>query len=586
MRYSAIFPKTRREEPKDASSAGTRMLIRAGFIHKVGGGIWSWTPLGLRVRRKCEEIVRQEMNKTGAIEVELPILQPREFWDESGRWEKYRRAGIAFTLRDRKGQEYFLAPTAEELVVEYARAYLISHRDLPITFWQMSPKFRDELRPRQGVVRSREFLMKDAYSFGATENEMRHAYQTMCVAYRAVFSRAGFDFLQVEADSGSIGGSGSSEFMAITEAGEDVLLHCHSCGYGANQEKATATFCYNEEAMSSLQKIPTPNIRTVEELEHALGVPAQKMVKTIVMLANSRPVIVSMRGDLAISEIKLANLLGVTEVGTADAGTVVEITGAPVGFAGPIGLFGAGKKFGGQDVSYFFDKSVEGMKNFLCGGNEEDVHYINVNTGRDFFTPDKFYDLSVATAGLQCPRCSGTLASVQGIELGHVFQLQQAYSAPMKAVFKDGSGKEVPFWMGCYGIGVSRMVQAIVEQRNDEHGIVWPAQLAPYHAVVVPAGAKFLANGTAVYEKMLSVVGLEVVLDDREERFGVAITDAELIGYPVQVIVGKRFAEEGKLEVRYRDGRSGPLLIDLEELLSLLREFVSSVGSPNNGGRP
>ena len=580
MRYSAIFPKTRREEPKDANSVGTGLLMRAGFVHKVGAGIWSWTHMGLCVRRKCEEVVRGEMNKTGAVEVELPILQPREFWDETARWEKYKRAGIAFALRDRRGQEYLLAPTAEELVVEYARAYITSHRDLPITLWQMGPKFRDELRPRQGVVRAREFLMKDAYSFGATEEQMRQAYQAMCTAYRAVFNRAGFDFIQVEADSGSIGGSGSAEFMAITNAGEDVLLHCHSCGYGANQEKASASFLYTEETASLLQKIPTPNIRTVEELEKALGIPARKMVKTIVMLADGKPVVVSMRGDLAINEIKLANLLGVTEVGTADARTVIEITGAPVGFAGPIGLFVVDKKFEGQDVQYFFDRSVEGMKNFLCGGNEEDVHYINVNAGRDFLAPNQYLDLSVATAGLQCPRCDGVLASAHGIELGHVFQLQQTYSASMKAVFKDELGKEVPFWMGCYGIGVSRMVQAIVEQRHDERGIMWPAQLAPYHVVIVPAGVKFLSQATEVYDKLASVAGLEVMLDDRGERFGVAMTDAELIGYPIQVIVGKRFVEDGKLEVRYRDGKSEPRLVDLEVLLCLVRDFVPVVQSP------
>ena len=571
MRYSKIFPKTRREDPKDATSPGTRLLIRAGFIHKVAAGLWSWTPLGLRVRHKCEQIVREEMNRAGAVEVELPILQPKELWDETARWDKYNRAKISFLSQDHKGQQYMLAPTAEEVITEYARSYLVSHRDLPVTLWQMSPKFRDELRPRQGLVRGREFLMKDAYSFAADEAGMKAAYQQMCQAYHAIFKRSGFDFIQVEADSGAIGGSGSAEFMAVTNFGEDTLLRCPQCGYGANQEKASASFSYADEEMASFTKIDTPNIRTVEDLETAFHIPANKMVKTIVMFADGKPVIVSMRGDLAISEVKLANLLKANDLGTADARTVETVTGAPVGFAGPIGLYGREQSFEGHPVTYFFDRSVQGMRNFLCGANTEDVHYINVNSGRDFPEPVEYKDLSVTTAGLHCSRCQdGIFETVQGVELGHVFQLQQVYSRPMRATYKTEGGQEVPYWMGCYGIGVSRMVQAIVEQRNDEKGIIWPIQLAPFHVVIVPAGIKSLPAAEKIYQELCAHCEVDVMLDDRGERFGVTITDAELIGYPIQVIVGKRFDDDGTLEVRMRGTTVQVNLFSVENMVKFV----------------
>ncbi len=556
MKYSKIFPKTRREDPADVPSPGTRLLIRGGYILPVSGGVWVMTPLGLLARRQVERIVREEMERSGAIELELPILQPRDLWEETKRWDKYVATNTAFRLRDRKNAEFMLAPTAEELVTHFTRAAVQSHRDLPVTFWQMSPKFRDELRPRQGLIRGREFVMKDAYSFGANAEAMCQAYQNMATAYRRIFRRCGFNLIEVEADSGSIGGSGSTEFMAVTEYGEDVLLHCPVCNYGGNQEKASAYFPpYHDEALRDLTKLPTPNIRTVAELANAFSTRADQMVKTIVLVGDGKPVIVSMRGDLEVSEVKLANLLGVRDLTTADPETVKQVTGAPVGFAGPINLYGS------TTVPYFFDRSVEGMRNFLCGANEEDVHFVNVNPTRDFPAISRYYDLSKAVAGQQCPNCKNALQEKRGIELGHIFQLQQVYSQPMNATFTSTDGINVPFWMGCYGIGVSRAVQAIVEQRNDEKGITWPWNLAPYQVVVIPVKLEtHLADAEQIYHD-LTARGIRVILDDREARIGEKLTDAELLGWPLQILVGRTWEHERKLEVRWRDPRTADIAV-------------------------
>ncbi len=548
MLYSKIFPKTRRDDPADSPSPGTRLLIRGGFLMQVAGGVWIMTPLGLAVRRQVERIVREEMERIGAIELELPLLHPKSLWDETGRWDKYAESNTSFRLKDRKGADFMLAPTAEEVMTNFARDSVRTYKDLPVTFWQMSPKFRDELRPRQGLIRGREFVMKDAYSFGATPEDMRAAYYEMEEAYRRIFTRCGFNFIEVEADAGAIGGSGSSEFMAVTDVGEDVLLHCSTCNYGGNQEKTAAFFPpYPDEPLKDLQEISTPDVKTVKALEEKVGLRADKMAKTIVIVADGQPMVVSIRGDLEISELKLANLVGAREVKTADAETVMKVTGAPVGFAGPIGLYGI------VDVPYFFDNSVKGLKNFLCGANREDVHYINVNPGRDFKAIDEFHDLSKAVSGQLCPSCkTNHLAEKRGVELGHIFQLEEVYSTPMGAGYTDQHGAKVSFWMGCYGVGVSRIVQAIVEQKNDARGILWPVALAPYQVCVIPVTSKNLDDAKSVYES-LKKTGIRTLLDDREARIGEKLTDAELLGWPLQVLVGRAWENEEKLEVRLRD---------------------------------
>lgn len=551
MRYTRLGIRTSKTDPKGAPSPGTRLLIRAGFVDQLASGIWVMTDMGLRVRRLAESIVREEMERTGAVEVEMPLLHPAELWEETGRWAKYRKAGIAFHLADRKGARFILAPTAEEPMTDYARRNFTSYRSLPITLWQMSPKFRDELRPRQGLVRGREFLMKDAYSFDADEAGMRQSYKAMQEAYNRIFTRCGFQFIEVEADSGAIGGSGSAEFMAVSEFGEDTLIVCDQCGYGGNQEKASAHFNYPKEEMSPLERLETPEIKTVEQLEEFVDLPASKMVKTIVLVADGDPVIVSLRGDLEISEVKVANILGASEVATADPEMVQIVTSAPVGFAGPINLYGSTK------VRYFFDLSVRGMRNFLCGGNERDVHYINVNPGRDFPEVQEFHDMSKASNGLSCARCQqGTLTERRGIELGHVFQLQQVYSVPMHAVFADSNGNQVPFWMGCYGVGVSRIVQASVEQHNDERGIIWPWTLAPFQVTVLPVNSTNLSTAEEIHSA-LEERGIRVMLDDRDLRIGEKFADAELLGWPIQVVVGRSWDKDGLLEVRLRDDSLG-----------------------------
>jgi len=551
VRYSQIAPKTRRNDPRDAPSPGTRLLVRGGFVEQVAGGIWITATLGLLARRQAEGIVREEMNRAGAVEVEMPILHPAELWEETGRWSKYLSAGIAFHLVDRKGGRFILAPTAEEPMTSFARNNLTTYRDLPVTWWQMSPKFRDELRPRQGLIRGREFVMKDAYSFDADEEGMRRSYRAMEEAYRRVFLRCGFDFVEVEADSGAIGGSGSTEFMAVTEYGEDTLLVCPNCHYGGNQEKAAAYFEYPEMDLKELVRLDTPNIRTVEELEGFVDMRANQMVKTIVLVADDKPVIVSMRGDLEISEVKLANLLGVSSVETAQPHIVEEVTKAPVGFAGPINLFGT------TTVPYYFDTSVRGMRNFLCGANEKDVHFININAGRDFPEITRFHDLSKAVAGSTCFNCKKeAFEEKRGIELGHIFQLQQSYSKAMDATFTAADSTKIPFWMGCYGIGVSRIVQAAVEQHNDERGIIWPWTLAPFQVVIIPVNATKHKEVSQHFYDQFQAEGIRVLLDDRNARIGEKLTDAELLGWPLQVLIGRSWESEQKLEVRQRDTRT------------------------------
>src|SRR3989338_6179561 len=587
MKYSQLAIRTQKSDPRNAPSPGTRLLIRAGFMEQLASGLWIMSHLGLMVRHLVEKIVREEMNRAGALEVEMPILHPVELWEESGRWEKYLQAGIAFHLKDRKGARYILAPTAEEPMTVYARSNLTTYRDLPVTLWQMSPKFRDELRPRQGLIRGREFVMKDAYSFDVDENGMRGSYRAMEHAYQEIFRRCGFDFIEVEADSGTIGGSGSAEFMAVSDHGEDTLLVCPSCGYGGNQEKAAAHFEYPVEEMQGLKRLETPEIRTVEELEQFVGLPASKMVKTIVLVADGdaeHPVVVSIRGDLVISEVKVANTLGAVQVEMADAYVVENVTNAPVGFAGPINLYGK------PGLRFLFDKSVQGMSNFLCGGNEQDVHYVNVNPSRDLPAITEFHDLSKAATGLSCSNCNtGRFEERRGIELGHIFQLQQTYSTPMNAVFTSADGTRVPFWMGCYGIGVSRIIQATVEQHNDERGIIWPWALAPFHVSIMPsAPEKYLADAESLHSR-LEDLGFRVIFDDRDLRIGERFNDAELLGWPVQVVVGRTWEERQKLEVRLRDERlqqfaegkkftsSSGTLLTAEISITELEAFLGSV---------
>lgn len=535
-----------REVPSEASAVSHQLLVRAGFIRQVTGGIYVLLTMALRVLQKIDLIVREEMANIDAQEISMPILQPRELWEQTGRWARYERDDVMFQTTVGSSQ-LGLSPTAEEVVTWLAANGIHSHRQLPLTLYQIGPKFRKEMRPRFGLVRGREFEMKDAYSFDIDEAGMNKSFADEMGAYERIFQRIGFNpLLMVQADSGAIGGSGSAEFMAVTDSGEDTLIVCRDCGYGANREKAVCRITTNYiEDLCPMRKEPTPGIRTVEELEKFFGLTAAQMMKTIIYLADNEPIAVCMRGDREINEVKLKNMLGCATLGLADEATILEVSGAPVGFAGPINM----KK----KVRVFYDQSVVGLHNFLCGCNEFDMHLLDVNFGRDLPVPEKYYDLHNATVGDGCANCEGgLLKETHGIELGHIFKLQKGYSEKMNVSFTGSKGEQVVPWMGCYGIGTSRCVQAIIEQPawHDDKGMIWPRAIAPYEVVVVPVNYKdpdMQRIAERVYAALTSAK-IEVVIDDRDAKFGEKITDADLIGYPTKIIVG-RDAKNGLVEV-------------------------------------
>lgn len=543
MRLSRFFLPTLREDPAEAEVVSHKLMLRAGMIRKLASGIYSYLPLGLRALRKVENIVREEMNRAGALEVLLPLVQPAELWQETGRWKDYGKELLRF--KDRKDHDFCLGPTHEEVITDLVRREVRSYRDLPLILYQIAPKFRDEIRPRFGIMRAREFLMKDAYSFDVDEEGLNRSYQRMYEAYERIFTRCGLRFRAVLADTGAIGGSESHEFMVLAETGEDRLALCEACGYAANVELAEgqAHFVYPQEEEKPLEKVSTPGVRSVEEVSAFLGVPPSKLVKTLLYRAGEEVVAVLIRGDLELNEVKLRNLLGVAEVEMADPETVERITRAPVGFAGPVGLSG---------VRVLADLSVRGLRNFVTGANEAEAHYVNVNYGRDFPEPE-FHDLRVVTEGDPCPRCGRPLAITRGIEVGHIFKLGTKYSRPMRATFLDREGRERPLVMGCYGIGIGRTVAAAIEQNHDEAGIVFPREIAPFEALILTLGPDpdLLEASERLYRE-LSGAGIEVLWDDRDERPGVKFKDADLIGLPYQVIVGRRFRETGEVELKER----------------------------------
>ncbi len=588
MYLSQQFPKTLREDPTLQSSPGTRWLLRGGFIEQLASGIWILTPWGLKVRRCIESVIRNQMEQLGGLELELPILQPLELWELSGRAETYRQAGMAFSVTDRKGQDYFLAPTAEEVITRFAAKHLRSYRDLPVLFWQMATKFRDELRPRQGLIRGREFLMKDAYSFAADQQGMQQQFEQLRQAYAEVFTRLDFDWLAVEADSGTIGGSGSLEFMAETPTGEDTLLRCQHCGYGGNQEKARAYF---QPAVSDLlsqpvmQEVHTPGARSVEDVAQQLGKTAAEIAKTLFWLADGRVLGVVLRGDLELNQVKLERLTGASQLALADAETVFALTGCLPGFVGPVGLTDK------PEIGWLFDQSLQTLLEWICGANREDWHLQHVVPGRDVQISD-YVDLASAAAGLNCGQCqTGLFESCQGIELGHVFQLQQSYALPLEAHFTTAQGKNEAFWMGCYGLGVSRMVQALAEQHHDAKGLIWPWTAAPAQILLIPVNLKQHRAEAEKFYQDLCRLGFRVAFDDRDLRLGEKLTDAEILGFPVQILVGRAWQDQAQLEVRWRDTRNWDAsrfeqlkpdgmpqaLMSAENLL----DWLSSLSGPN-----
>ncbi len=565
MRYSDYLLPTLKETPADAEIISHQLMLRAGMIRKLAAGIYNYLPMGLRAIRKVEQIVREEMNRAGAVELLMPMVVPAELWQESGRWEQYGKELLRFA--DRKDSDFCLGPTHEEVITDLVRGTVRSYRQLPLNLYQIQSKFRDEVRPRFGLMRGREFIMKDAYSFDLDEAGADLAYEKMYQAYRRIFERCGLKFRAVEADTGNIGGSSSHEFMVLAESGEDAIVSCSGCAYAANVEKAELTIRTPSvaEPQAELAKVPTPGCRTIEEVAAFLKVGRERLVKTLIVQTDGGEILaVLLRGDHELNDIKLCRLLGCSEVKLADDETVRDITGAPVGFAGPFGL----------NLRVLADQAVAEMVDFIAGANQADMHFTGVACGRDFAMPT-FADLRLAKAGDACPRCGAVLELWRGIEVGHVFKLGTQYSAALGATVLDDRGQERDLFMGCYGIGVGRTVAAAIEQNHDRNGIVFPLSIAPFQVlitVVNPREEDVLAAANDLY-RQLDGAGIEVLLDDRDERPGSKFKDADLIGIPLRVTIGSRGLTEGAVELQERASGQRSML-PLAEAAGLLAEQV------------
>ena len=572
MLYSKLLLPTLKETPTEAEVVSHRLLLRAGFIRKLTAGIYSYLPLGLAAISKVAQIVREEMNRAGAQELLLPMVQPADLWQESGRWEKYGPELLRFV--DRHQRESCLGPTHEEVITDLVRNEIHSYRDLPVNLYQIQTKFRDEIRPRFGLMRGREFIMKDAYSFDVDEQGAEASYKAMYEAYQRIFTRCGLSFRAVEADTGTIGGSFSHEFMVLAETGEDTLVICPECNYAANMEKARVRQVEpaDQAELLPLVKKETPGKRKVEAVCEFLGIAPQQLVKTMVYLADGQPVAVLVRGDHEVQPVKLRNLLGAVEVEMADDQQVFDVTGVPTGYLGPIGL----------TIKVVADQTVAAMRNFVIGANEKNFHLLNANMGRDFQVGETA-DLRLATAADRCVACGSTLELTRGIEVGHIFKLGDSYSRAMNATFQDSAGQARYFVMGCYGIGVSRVVAAAIEQNHDDNGIIFPLPIAPFQVIVLNLDLKDPAiteAATGIYDALRNK-GLDVLLDDREERPGVKFKDADLIGIPYRLTAGKRYSKEGLVEIRRRrDGHTQAVPPDkaVDELVRIITAELSALG--------
>ena len=549
MRWSRYYIPTLKEAPADAEVVSHKLLVRAGMIRKLTSGIYTWLPLGLRTLEKAKTIVRREMNNAGALETLLPMVQPGELWEESGRWKKYGKELLRF--KDRHDRDYCLGPTHEEVMTDLLRGEVKSYRQLPLNLYQIQTKYRDEVRPRFGLMRGREFLMKDAYSFDVDDEGANKSYLSMKDAYHKIFSSMGLDFRPVEADSGAIGGNFSHEFMVLAETGEDAITACTNwpaCTWAANVERAPikTEFVQDETPCPAMEEMDTPEKHSIEELCEFLGVTADKLIKTLLFLADGKAVAVLLRGDRELNEIKLAHLIDADDIQFANPEQVLAMTGAAVGFAGPAGLKGVDK--------IYADKELMAGNDWIAGANKTDKHVRHLSLIRDVELPIEYADLRNAVAGDPCPECGQPLEIKRGIEVGHIFKLGTKYSEALRATFLDENGKERIIVMGCYGIGVSRVVAACIEQNFDENGIKFPPQLAPYDVQIVcldPKDADVAGKCDAI-EAFLEGMGLECLYDDREERPGVKFKDADLIGLPVQITVGGKGLKNGVIEVKNR----------------------------------
>lgn len=568
MRISSMFMPTQREVPAEAEIASHKLMLRAGIMRKIASGVYSYLPLGYRTYRKIEAIIREEMDRAGAQEIIMPAILPAEIYKESGRWDVF--GPEMFRLKDRSGREFCLGPTHEEPFTETVRNEVSSYRALPLTLYQIQHKYRDEKRPRFGVMRSREFVMKDAYSFDRDVKGLDISYDKMAKAYCAIFDRCGLDYIPVEADSGAMGGSGSQEYMVKSDVGEANIAFCDKCGYAANDERAE---CVSHPQVKvdalPIEKIYTPDSRTIEELTGFLGTGPSAFGKSLIYMADGQPVLAIVRGDRELNETKLTNLLGCNELEMAGPADVEEITGAQVGFAGPVGL----KK----KVKIVCDLEIADSVNMVMGANETSYHLKNVNLGRDF-DPDITADIRNIIKGDPCPSCGAPVDICKGIEVGHIFKLGTKYSKALNCTFLDEEGNEHPMIMGCYGIGLNRTMAAVIEQNHDDNGIIWPIALAPYHVTVIPVMASDKVQmdlAEQIYNDLISA-GIETLIDDRDERPGVKFKDNELTGIPLRITVGRK-AEDGIVELKMRaDGAMSEFSAKeaVKEVISIVRKNI------------
>ena len=548
MRLSRYYIPTLKEDPSEAEVVSHKLLMRAGMIRKLTSGIYSYLPLGLKSVNKVASIVREEMNRAGALEVLMPMVQPGDLWKETGRWDYYGKELLR--INDRHGRDYCLGPTHEEVVTDLVRGEVKSYKQLPINLYQIQTKFRDEIRPRFGLMRGREFIMKDGYSFDKDEAGAEESYRGMFEAYKKAFTRIGLDFRPVQADSGAIGGDFSHEFHVLADTGEDTIAVCQDekCGYAANLEKAKVAAPAGESMLSAecaaIEEVATPGKHTVEEVCEFLGVSQDKLVKTLLFTVDGEPVAALVRGDRELNDVKLRNLVGGNEIEMASEEQVKEWTGAPVGFAGPVGL---------KIERVFADHELLAATDWIAGANKGDTHIRHLSLGRDCKI-EQFADLRVITEADPCPECGAAIEFTKGIEVGHVFKLGSKYSKSMEAVFLDENGKSQPMVMGCYGIGVSRIVASAIEQNNDENGAIFPPTIAPFEVCVISLGGKDAAvneKAEELYNEIMDM-GIDAAYDDRKERPGVKFADADLIGYPMQLVIGGKGLKNGIVESKNR----------------------------------
>ena len=547
MRVSRYFLATLKEAPAEAELASHKLMLRSGMIKRLAAGIYSWMPLGLRVLRKVEAAVREEMNASGAIELLMPVVQPAELWQESGRWEKY--GPELLRIQDRHRRDFIIQPTSEEVITDIARKQIRSYRQLPLNLYHIQTKFRDEVRPRFGVMRSREFIMKDAYSFDVDKDAMLKSYQAMYDAYARIFTRLGLKFRAVAADTGPIGGSASHEFQVLADSGEDAIAWCVNSDYAANLElaEAVAPSAHRAAPAEPLQKVPTPGKSTCEEVAELLHLPLGRTVKCIMLAAGGKVHMLLIRGDHALNEVKVGKIPGLKGFRWASDEEIVAATGSAPGYLGPVGI--------ASEMPLIVDRTVFVMSDFICGANEKDFHLRGVNFGRDCREPDLVADIRNVVAGDPSPDGKGDLEIVRGIEVGHVFALGTVYSEAMDATFLDASGAPRLLEMGCYGIGITRIVAAAIEQNFDDRGIIWPLPMAPFAVAIAPIGYDRSEAVRAAADRLhdeLEGAGIEVLLDDRGERPGVMFADLELIGIPHRITVGDRGLREGMVEYQAR----------------------------------